>query len=112
MICRHWYSQSKQPVEADFFLCAFFEQHDFCVRFPIHYAMLQYGDTVGFIRDLPPQLIEAFKATLEELQLADLLIHVVDVSNKNFENQIRAVQHILSEYHSKLLLPYQYCITC
>lgn len=54
-------------------------------------------DTVGFIRDLPPQLIEAFKATLEELQLADLLIHVVDVSNKNFENQIRAVQHILSE---------------
>lgn len=54
-------------------------------------------DTVGFIRDLPPQLIEAFKATLDELQSADLLLHVVDISNPNFENQLEAVEHILQQ---------------
>lgn len=54
-------------------------------------------DTVGFIRDLPPQLIEAFKATLDELQYADLLLHVVDISNPNFENQLEAVEDILQQ---------------
>lgn len=54
-------------------------------------------DTVGFIRDLPPQLIEAFKATLDELQYADLLLHVVDISNPNYENQMRAVEQILQQ---------------
>ena len=52
-------------------------------------------DTVGFIRDLPPQLIEAFKATLDELQYADLLLHVVDLSNSNFQNQLQEVEEIL-----------------
>ena len=54
-------------------------------------------DTVGFIRDLPPQLINAFKATLDELQYADLLLHVVDISNPNFENQLEAVETILQQ---------------
>ena len=54
-------------------------------------------DTVGFIRDLPPQLIEAFKATLDELQYADILLHVVDISNPNFENQLEAVENILQQ---------------
>ena len=54
-------------------------------------------DTVGFIRDLPHQLIEAFKATLEELCTADLLLHVVDISGQNYENQIRAVHQDLEE---------------
>lgn len=54
-------------------------------------------DTVGFIRDLPHQLIEAFKATLEELCTADLLLHVVDISGQNYENQIRAVHQVLEE---------------
>lgn len=54
-------------------------------------------DTVGFIRDLPHQLIEAFKATLDELKTADLLLHVVDISNPNFENQIEAVHQVLQE---------------
>ena len=53
-------------------------------------------DTVGFIHDLPPQLIEAFKATLDELQYADLLVHVIDCSNPNFENQLEAVDEILA----------------
>ena len=54
-------------------------------------------DTVGFIRDLPSQLITAFKATLDELQYADLLLHVIDISNPNFENQLEAVESILRQ---------------
>lgn len=54
-------------------------------------------DTVGFIRDLPPQLLEAFKATLDELQYADLLLHVIDISNPNFVNQWKAVEVILQQ---------------
>ena len=54
-------------------------------------------DTVGFIRDLPSQLITAFKATLDELPYADLLLHVVDISNPNFENQLEAVETILQQ---------------
>lgn len=52
-------------------------------------------DTVGFIRDLPPQLIDAFKATLDELQYADLLLHVIDCSNPNYAQQITVVEDIL-----------------
>ena len=54
-------------------------------------------DTVGFIQDLPQDLAKAFKATLEELNDADLLLHVVDLSNPEFSNQIMAVQQILEE---------------
>ncbi|MEI7671725.1 MAG: GTPase HflX [Deltaproteobacteria bacterium] len=54
-------------------------------------------DTVGFIRDLPPDLFAAFRSTLDELQEADFLLHVVDISNSQFENHIRAVQKILGE---------------
>lgn len=53
------------------------------------------SDTVGFIRDLPPQLLDAFKATLEELQDADVLLHVVDVSKDGIDERIRAVEEIL-----------------
>ncbi len=54
-------------------------------------------DTVGFIRDLPAELMNAFRATLDELQGADLLVHVIDVSNERFEEQIAAVEKILEE---------------
>ena len=54
-------------------------------------------DTVGFIRDLPKELMVAFRATLEELEHADLFIHVVDISNSQYEQQISAVNKILSE---------------
>ncbi|MDK2824763.1 MAG: GTPase [Clostridia bacterium] len=54
-------------------------------------------DTVGFIRNLPHQLISAFKATLEEVKLADLLLHVIDISNKNIESNIQIVQNVLNE---------------
>lgn len=54
-------------------------------------------DTVGFIRDLPPDLFAAFRATMDELQEADFLLHVVDISNPYFEDQIGAVKKILQE---------------
>ncbi len=53
-------------------------------------------DTVGFLRDLPPDLFAAFQATLEELHEADALIHVVDVSNPRFEEQMTAVEDLLA----------------
>jgi GTPase len=54
-------------------------------------------DTVGFIRDLPKDLMAAFKATLEELEDADLLLHVIDASNPRFEQQIASVEKILTD---------------
>ena len=54
-------------------------------------------DTVGFIRSLPVSLMGAFKATLEELQDADLLLHLVDASNPRFEDQVSQVRTILAE---------------
>jgi GTP-binding protein HflX len=54
-------------------------------------------DTVGFIRNLPRDLFAAFRATLEELHEADLLLHVIDISNPRFEEQIHAVEKILEE---------------
>lgn len=59
--------------------------------------MLLLSDTVGFIRKLPHRLVEAFKATLEEVVAADLLIHVVDVSHPLAEDQIRTVISVLEE---------------
>ncbi len=55
------------------------------------------SDTVGFIRKLPTQLIESFKSTLDEVREADLLIHVVDISHPNFEEQIDVVKQTLRE---------------
>ena len=53
------------------------------------------SDTVGFIRKLPTHLIEAFKATLEELRYADVLLHVIDLSNPEWENQARIVDELI-----------------
>ena len=58
------------------------------------------SDTVGFIRKLPTQLVESFKSTLDEVQEADLLLHVVDISHPNFEEHIKSVNEILSEIKS------------
>jgi GTP-binding protein HflX len=54
-------------------------------------------DTVGFIQDLPQDLMVAFRATLEELESADLLLHVIDISNPRFEDQIASVERILAD---------------
>lgn len=58
------------------------------------------SDTVGFIKKLPHQLVEAFKATLEEISEADLLLHVVDVSHPEAEAQIAAVNVVLEELNA------------
>lgn len=66
------------------------------LRFPLDREVI-ITDTVGFIRDLPPSLMGAFKATLEELEDADLLLHLVDLSNPRFKEQIASVEKILVE---------------
>ena len=55
------------------------------------------SDTVGFIRKLPHQLVESFKSTLDEVRESDLLLHVVDISNPNFEEQIEIVNTTISD---------------
>lgn len=55
------------------------------------------SDTVGFIRKLPHHLIEAFKATLEELSYADVLLHVIDISNPDWEEQARVVDSLINQ---------------
>ncbi|MBW9230960.1 GTPase HflX [Leptospira santarosai] len=66
------------------------------IRFPEEREIV-ISDTVGFIHDLPPELSNAFKATLEELRDSDLLVHVVDVSNPDYKLQMEAVEKILEE---------------
>lgn len=66
------------------------------LRLPTNQNVL-LSDTVGFIRKLPHGLVEAFKATLEEVVNADLLLHVVDLSHPQAESQIAAVDHVLGE---------------
>ncbi len=66
------------------------------LRFPKERDVI-ITDTVGFIRDLPKDIFAAFKATLEELEDADLLLHIVDISNPRFEQHIDSVEKILSD---------------
>jgi len=66
------------------------------LRFPEDVEVI-ITDTVGFIRDLPEELLQAFKATLEELQEADLLVHVIDISNPRFADQVKVVESLLDE---------------
>jgi GTP-binding protein HflX len=66
------------------------------LRFPRDMEVI-ITDTVGFIRDLPTELMVAFRATLEELYHADLLLHVIDISNPGYRKQMASVENILSE---------------
>ncbi len=68
------------------------------LRFPREREVI-ITDTVGFIRDLPEGLLEAFASTLEELHDADLLLHVADASSPRLEEQIRSVERILRQLH-------------
>ena len=63
---------------------------------PIHGPVL-FSDTVGFISELPTQLIESFKATLDELKSADMLLHVVDISDQDYKIKIHEVNGILED---------------
>jgi GTPase len=66
------------------------------LRFPRQGEVI-ITDTVGFIRDLPPDLVAAFRATLEELSDADLLLHIVDASDSNLERKMEAVVRVLTD---------------
>jgi GTP-binding protein HflX len=66
------------------------------LRFPRDQEVI-ITDTVGFIRDLPPDLVAAFKATLEELREANLFLHVVDASDEDVERRMKAVHNVLQE---------------
>jgi GTP-binding protein HflX len=66
------------------------------LRFPRDIEVI-ITDTVGFIKDLPQDLVVAFRATLEELENADLLLHVIDISNPRYLEQIHSVEDILND---------------
>ena len=66
------------------------------LRFPREREII-IADTVGFIRELPKDLAQAFRATLEELAEADLLVHVVDAADPDHEDQMAAVERILGD---------------
>jgi GTP-binding protein HflX len=87
---------TKSEVHAEDRLFATLDPTSRRLRFPREREVI-ITDTVGFIRDLPDELRQAFAATLEELNEADLLMHVADASNPRVEEQIAAVEGILAE---------------
>ncbi|PVX49950.1 GTP-binding protein HflX [Balneicella halophila] len=73
----------------------------------VHNIPFLLADTVGFIRKLPHHLVESFKSTLDEVREADILMHVVDISHPNFEEQVQIVNETLAEidkYSKPMLL--------
>jgi GTP-binding protein HflX len=87
---------TRSQVKAENRLFATLDPSSRRMRFPRD-AEIIVTDTVGFIRDLPQELTTAFRATLEELESADLLLHVIDISHPQYRQQVRAVERILEE---------------
>ncbi len=89
---------TKSDVKMEDLLFATLDTSSRRLRFPREREVI-ITDTVGFIRDLPKDLFAAFAATLDELQDCDLLVHVADISNPRLEQQIEAVEAILTRLH-------------
>ena len=87
---------TRSEVKAEDLLFATLDTATRRLRFPREREVV-ITDTVGFIKDLPADLLGAFRATLDEMQDADLLLHVVDISNPRFEHQMESVDGILLE---------------
>ena len=87
---------TKSEVKAEDLLFATLDTATRRLRFPRDREVV-ITDTVGFIKDLPKDLLGAFKATLDEMQDADLILHVVDISNPRFEQQMESVDNLLTE---------------
>jgi len=87
---------TRSRVKAENRLFATLDPSSRRMKFPRE-AEVIITDTVGFIRDLPRELMTAFRATLEELENADLLLHVIDISHPQYQNQVRSVERILEE---------------
>ncbi len=91
-------SLTKSEVHAEQRMFATLDPTSRRLRLPREQEII-INDTVGFIRDLPPDLISAFRATLEEISESSLLIHAVDVSNPRWPQQIESVNRILADLH-------------
>ena len=89
-------SLTKSHIYAEDKLFATLDPTSRRLRFPEDVEVI-VTDTVGFISHLPEELLKAFKATLEELHEADLLVHVIDISNPRFAEQVRVVEELLHE---------------
>jgi GTP-binding protein HflX len=89
-------SLTKSNVRAESRLFATLDPSSRRLKFPRDIEVI-ITDTVGFIKNLPKELMVAFRATLEELENADLLLHVIDISNPRFKDQIESVERILAE---------------
>jgi GTP-binding protein HflX len=89
-------SLTKTPVHVEDRMFATLDPASRRLRFPREREVI-VTDTVGFIRDLPGDLVAAFRATLEELEDADLLLHVVDAATPDVERRIGAVRRVLDE---------------
>ncbi len=89
-------SLTQSEVVAEDLLFATLDPTTRRLRFPMDRELV-LADTVGFIRALPKELVEAFKATLEEMGDADLLLHVVDASDPDMEGRVSAVEAILGD---------------
>jgi GTP-binding protein HflX len=87
---------TKSHVIAESRLFATLDPSSRRLRFPRDIEVI-VTDTVGFIKDLPKDLVLAFRATLEELENADLLLHIIDISNPQYEEQIQSVERILAD---------------
>jgi GTP-binding protein HflX len=87
---------TKSEVKAENLLFATLDTATRRLRFPKDREVV-ITDTVGFIQDLPKDLLGAFRATLDEMQDADLILHVVDISNPRFEQQMESVDKLLNE---------------
>jgi GTPase len=87
---------TKSEVKTENLLFATLDTATRRLRFPRDREVV-VTDTVGFIRDLPKDLLGAFRATLDEMQDADLILHVVDISNPRFEQQMDSVNKLLKE---------------
>jgi GTP-binding protein HflX len=87
---------TKSHVLAESRLFATLDPSSRRLRFPKDSEVI-ITDTVGFIKDLPEDLLVAFRATLEELESADLLLHVIDISNPQYLSQIKSVERILGD---------------
>jgi GTP-binding protein HflX len=87
---------TRSEVKAENLLFATLDTATRRLRFPRDREVV-ITDTVGFIKDLPKDLLGAFRATLDEMQDADLILHVVDISNPRFEQQMESVDKILNE---------------
>lgn len=85
---------TKSNVRAEDRLFATLDPSSRRLKFPRDIEVI-ITDTVGFIKDLPKELMVAFRATFEELESADILLHIIDISNPRFKEQIRSVEKIL-----------------